>query len=146
MKSQDPKQILLSVASAKNYFSCYVDDCSHARTAAITSVLRRLNRDCWRINASFTCPSLLSSRGRMEVAWLGQQCHLLDEMVLSHSASPLVYQYYATQALPKYFKTKEHHYQASRPFSGNCKEQCLFPQFANMQSCVRYAHTGLTSL
>ena len=34
---------------------------------AITSVVRRDNRDYWRINSTFPCPSLLDSRGRREV-------------------------------------------------------------------------------
>ena len=49
------------------YLSYYLDECSCTWTAAITSVLQRDNRDYWRINATFPCPSLFNSTGRKEV-------------------------------------------------------------------------------
>ena len=90
---------------------------------AITSVVQRDNRDYWRINSTFACPSLLDSRGRREVRTnmpdldsnaIYTRCDVpAPERVSSDHCYP-------TQALcwhrPGYFQANEPHHQVSQPF------------------------------
>ena len=58
----------------------------------------RLKDQCF-FSLSFFAHFQGAERGSDQSSWLGQQCHLLNEMFLRQKVSLLVYKYYSTQAL-----------------------------------------------
>ena len=83
---------------------------------SITSVVWRYKCDYWRMNTSFPCPSLLSSKGRRRFrdqnAWLGKLYRKATKRLFESINITL-----RKCCLNFAAKGRKHHYQASMPFS-----------------------------